>query len=159
MTHTWRLENGDVALDIQGRVEQIGGSRKVVQDLKNWMLNDKGFNSFQPKMGTYLDSYVGQESDPRMLHDIRNEVRQVLEDYMETQMSDLKKRIEERGDPYIAIGLAEPSSLVDLWTDLAVRDIPGAIEITVVFKTFTDDIDEVVVVLERGNHNSTNDLG
>ncbi len=153
MTKTWEIKNGDVALDIHGRVEEVGGAYKVVQDLKNWLLNDLGYNKFAPHMGSNLDHYVGQEVTAALLNDIRNEVRQALEDYMESQMSDLRLRIEEKGDPYLAIALAQPSSLVKSWTELSVKAIPGAIQINIHFRTFTDDIEEVVLVLNTGIKN------
>ena len=148
---TWKVENGDVALDVHGRIEEIGGSLKVVKDLKNWLVNDLGFNNFHPEMGSRLDNYVGQEVTARLLYDIRSEVRDILEKYMNTQMADLRKRIEERGDPMIAIGLAEPSSLVKSWTQLQVTQLKtGEIQIYIEFVTFTDDIEEVVLVVTSG---------
>jgi phage baseplate assembly protein W len=154
MTKTWRLENGDVALNISGRVEEIGGPKKVVQDLKSWLLNNRGYNKFAPNMGSDLDSYVGENVTEAMLHQIRSHVREHLQDYMESQMSDIRQRVEERGDPYIAIGLAEPSSLVKKWLEVSVDHIVGAIQINITFLTFTDDVEDVMIVLDQGIRDS-----
>ncbi len=147
---TWKISGGDVASNPKARVEYVDGPNKVVQDLRNWILNDIGYNKFHSQIGTTLDSYVGQPVSSRLLAAIRDVIRTALNTYLEMQMDDLKARIEERGDPITAIGMAEPSSMVKSWTYLDVNHDYTTIIIRIGFRTFTDDYDEVVLSLENG---------
>lgn len=147
---TWKIIDGDIALDTIGRVEEIAGSQKVVQDLRIWLLNDLGFNRFHPEMGAGLDVFVGQIADYKLLANIRSVVANSLNSYMDLQMEDLRKRIEERGEPYIAIGLAEPSSLVKEWSKIEVTEKAGDIHIRIGFRTFTEDYQEVMLAISSG---------
>ncbi len=147
---TWKIINGDVALDTIGRVEEVAGSQKIVQDLKAWLLNDVGYDRFYPQMGAGLDSFVGQIIDYKLLASIRSAVADSLNNYMDLQMEDLRKRIEERGEPYIAIGLAEPSSLVKEWSKIEVTEKAGDIRIRIGFRTFTEDYEEVLLSISSG---------
>lgn len=149
---TWKISNGDIALDTLGRVEELGGSMKIVQDLRSLLLNDSGFNRFFPELGTDLDRFVGQNVDYRLLSDIRASVADVLNDYMDKQQEEIRKRIEERGEPYIAIGLAEPSSLVKEWSPIQVREEAGNISIKIGFKTYTNDYEEVLLSIAGGTN-------
>ncbi len=151
---TWKIKNGDIATDSVGRVEEITGANKVVQDLRSWLLNDTGYNRNHPEMGTDLDDFVGQVVTPRTLSDIRTTVREALNTYMDQQMDDLRKRVEERGEPYIAIGAAEPSSIVKEWTKLEVRQIGGDVIVNVGFRTFTGDYEEVRLAISGGLDNT-----
>lgn len=139
-------------MDGRGKINHIDKASKVVQDLRSWLLNDLGYNKFHPEMGTTLDAFVGQVVTPQLVSDIRDTVRKSLELYMEFQMQDLRERIEERGEPYIAIGLAEPSSLVRSWTNLSVKEDYGNISVRIGFTTFTDDYEEIKLIL-AGNFN------
>jgi phage baseplate assembly protein W len=152
---TWRIKNGDIVANVKGRIDQVEGTEKIIQDLRGWLLNDLGFNRFHPDMGTVLDYYVGQPITSQLLTNIKETVRNSLNDYMDKQMEEIKLRIDERGDPYIAIGLAEPSSLVRSWTDLKVTHDYTTIHIKISFRTFTDDVDEVVMVISSGTEQSS----
>lgn len=147
MTRTWKIKNGDIATDTIGRIEEVSGPGKIVQDLRMWLLNDIGFNTYHPEMGTDLDSYVGQTISSTTLLGIKNSVRQALDNYVDQQMEDLRKRVEERGEPMIAIGLAEPSSIVKEWTKLDVNQIGVDVMINIGFRTFTGDYDEVMLAI------------
>ncbi len=151
---TWEIKNGDVAVNPKARVDYIDGANKVVQDLRSWLTNHRGFNKFHPFLGTRLDNYIGQPVDGTLLAKIRDEVRSVLNRYIDEQMKDLKKRIAERGDSITAIGLAEPSSMVQSWTNLDIFDDYGTIYIRIGFRTFTDDTGEVMVALDNGFNKS-----
>lgn len=147
---TWRIKNGDIAIDSTGRVEIINEAPKIVQDLRSWLLNDLGYNRFHPEMGTDLDSFVGQLINGTTLSDVRATVRTALNTYLDQQMEDLRKRVEERGDPYMAIGQAEPSSIIKAWTKLDVKELGGDILISIGFRTWTNDYEEVKLAISGG---------
>ncbi len=150
---TWKFKNGDIATDTLGRIEEVSGANKVVQDLRFWLLNDVGYNKNHPEMGTDLDDFVGQVVTATTLSDIRTTIRNALNTYMDMQMDDLRKRVEERGDPRVAIGAAEPSSMVKDWTKLDIRQIGGDVIVNVGFRTFTGDYEEVRLAISGGLDN------
>jgi hypothetical protein len=88
--------------------------------------------------------------DSSLLNEIRDMVREALNDYLEIQMLDIRERIEERGDPLVAIGLAGPSSLVKSWTSLNVDHDYTTIHIKIGFITHTNEYDEVFMSLSNG---------
>lgn len=147
---TFKIENGDIAVDKRGRVKEIDGASKVVQDLKNWLLNDIRYNKWHPQMGTRLDNYVGQPVSAQLIMNIKEEIRTALNHYTEEQMADLKKRIDESSDPYTAIGLAEPSSIVRTFTALDVYEDYGNILVRIGFTTHTDDYEEITLAIAGG---------
>lgn len=147
---TWEIRNGDVALNLEGRVNEINGPYKVIQDVKNWLLNYKGYNKFHPELGSTLEDFVGQPISPDLISLVRETITNILNDYIDNQMEDLQQRIEETGDPYLAIGQAEPSSMVLNWTHVQVVNDYDSIVVNIGFRTYTNDIEEVVFSLSNG---------
>jgi len=146
---TWRIKNGDVLLDSTGRIEYINHTDKIIQDLRHWLLNYLGHNKFHPEIGTVLDDFLGNQMSSTLVAGVRAVVTNALNAYMTNQMSDLKDRIAERGDPYAAIGAAEPSGMVKSWSGLEVWPDYTNINIRIGFRTFTDDIGEIELAISN----------
>lgn len=131
---TWDFSTGDIVLD--NGIRTISGPDKIVQDLEHWLVNELKFNRYHPWMGSHLDSYVGQTPKASVLYDIKENVRECLKTYYEeTHVAEMEERIAERGDPYIAIGLADPESMVREWTGLDVYEQAGHIRVHITFTT------------------------
>lgn len=153
MTRSWKIKNGDIATDLHGLVEEVTGPNKIVQDLRMWLLNDYGFNKYHREMGTNLDSFVGQTVSASTLQGIKNAIRDALNAYVDQQMKDLRLRIEERGESLLAVGDAEPSSMVKEWSKLDVKQIGGDVSVSIGFRTYTGDYDEVRLAVSSGINN------
>lgn len=152
---TFRVVNKDIALDNRGRVELVGGGEKVVQDLKNFLLSNLGHNRFHFWIGSHLDDFVGQSITSVLLQKVKSDVRDCMNLYSESQMQDLKKRIDERGNAIIAISQANPSSLVKSWTRLEVKDDRSTISVRIGFLTYTSEEGTVELSLNQGNYTTS----
>lgn len=149
---TFEIKNGDIAIDSTGKLSLIGGAQKVSQDLRNFLLNEIGFSRFHPWIGSHLDDFVGQTIDSTLIQKIKSDVRDCLNLYTENQMLDLRKRIEERGNPSVAVAQADPSSLVKSWSQLNVYDDGTSIFIKIGFITYTGEEDSTDIQLNQGNY-------
>src|SRR5215212_1694399 len=116
-----KIHNGDIVVGRGRKLQTITGPAKVAQDVRQWLLNDAGFNRFHLELGSNLDYFVGQPLTPQLIQDIDQAVRKALNGYTQKQLEDLKLRIAERGNPIIAINMSDPSSIVRRWTAVNIR--------------------------------------
>lgn len=137
------IEGGDIALSSKGRVEFVSGPKKVIEDLKRFLMNDLGYNRFHPWIGSNLENIIGQSYHPEGLANIRYAVRDALNRYTQAQIEELKRRIQERGNPLLAVGEAGPDSIIKNWTRLEIQELSGNILVRIGFETFTGAEEEV----------------
>ncbi len=100
-------------------------------------------------MGSGLDDFVGKPISPGTGQALKARVRESLNRYAESQVMDLRERIDERGNSFMAIGLANPSSIVRDWTSLEVLDRHGDLLVRIGFITFTNEEDVVSLIVRQ----------
>lgn len=145
--NTWRIEKGDLALHSDGTTEEIGGTKKVVQDLEWVLVNETDFNRFHPWMGSGLEDYIGQINTPEVLHSIKQEVRRALQAYADSQIDEIRERIEASQNAYLAVGHADPTSIVKEFHEVSAENRGTDVKVTVSFSTFTGESDVASLLL------------
>lgn len=141
------IEAGDIALSSKGKARMVSGPKKVIEDLKRFLMNDLGYNRFHPWMGSNLENIIGQSYHPEGLANIRYAIREAINNYTQSQIEEMKRRIEERGEPLMAVGEAGPDSIVKNWTRLEMTESGGQVTIRVGFETFTGEVELAEIVL------------
>lgn len=102
MTWSYKLVNGDFDLSGPNGFSVVTGPQKLIQDLKNWILEPRGTDPFTPDYGstldgglmpdgTYTSSSIGQNATRERFMDIEAELRRVLLAYQNQQLSRLKR--------------------------------------------------------------------
>lgn len=101
MTWSFHTKNGDLNLGgAGGGFAIVTGQQKLVQDLKNWLLEPRGTDPIHPDYGALLDggllpdgteadSIIGNELNAETLILIESEVRRVLGAYQQQQLDRL----------------------------------------------------------------------
>lgn len=103
MTWSFHTRNGDLNLGGSGGgFATVTGQQKLVQDLKNWLLEPRGTDPLHPDFGAVLDggllpdgsfadSIIGNELNSEALLLIESEVRRVLAAYQQQQLDRLTR--------------------------------------------------------------------
>jgi hypothetical protein len=145
--NTLTIKNGDLRFSARGELALTSGPAKVVQDVTHWLLNDLGYNHYHPWMGASLDDFIGQPTHPGVASKIKDRIRESLNLYSDMVAADLKERIDETGDSFLAIGKSDPSSIVKDWTRLEVTPRAGDILVHIGFTTWTNESDYITLFL------------
>lgn len=102
MTWSFHTKNGDLNLGGTGGFATVTGQQKLVQDLKNWLLEPRGTDPLHPDFGAVLDggllpdgsfsdSLIGNELTAEALVLVESEVRRVLASYQQQQLDRLTR--------------------------------------------------------------------
>lgn len=103
MTWSFHTKNGDLNLGgAGGGFATVTGQQKLVQDLKNWLLEPRGTDPLHPDFGAVLDggllpdgsiadSLIGTQLTNEALVLIESEVRRVLASYQQQQLDRLTR--------------------------------------------------------------------
>lgn len=97
MSWSLAIVNGDISLGGPGGYATVSGQDKLIQDLRNWLLEPRGTDPIHPDYGAMLDGGTlpdGTQVDPvigdlitaESLLDIESEVRRVLAAYQQQQL-------------------------------------------------------------------------
>ena len=97
MTWSLAITNGDLSLAGPGGYATVTGQQKLLQDLRNWILEPRGTDPNHPDYGctldggtlpdgTYADSLIGDLITTENLLTIESEVRRVLAAYQQQQL-------------------------------------------------------------------------
>jgi hypothetical protein len=101
MTWSLQIRNGDLALNGPGGFQQVSGMQKLIQDLRDWMLEPQGTDPVHPDYGSNLDggtnpdgslieTHIGSVIDRERLLDIESELRRILASYQQQQLARLQ---------------------------------------------------------------------
>jgi hypothetical protein len=104
MSYSFHIKNGDMNLSGPGGFAIVSGQQKLVQDLKNWLLEPRGTDASHPEYGSIIDggiqpdgsivqSSIGTTIDDERLLDIETEIRRVLLAYQQQQIDRLQKEV------------------------------------------------------------------
>lgn len=108
MTYSLQVKNGDLNFGGPGGFATVTGQSKLVQDLKNWILEPRGTDPIHPDYGALLDGGTmpdGTDADPIIgdlitsatLVLIESEIRRVLAAYQQQQLDRLNREIVQYG--------------------------------------------------------------
>lgn len=108
MTWSFHTKNGDLNLGGTGGFATVTGQQKLVQDLKNWLLEPRGTDPLHPDYGAVLDggllpdgsfadSLIGNELTAEALVLVESEVRRVLASYQQQQLERLTRENSQYG--------------------------------------------------------------
>lgn len=100
MTWSFQTKNGDLNLSGPGGFATVTGQQKLVQDLRNWLLEPRGTDPLHPDYGALLDGgllpdgtladpIIGNELTNEALVLIESEIRRVLAAYQQQQLDRL----------------------------------------------------------------------
>lgn len=102
MSWSFHVKNGDLNFAGPGGFATVTGQQKLVQDLKNWLLEPRGTDPFHPDYGSVLDggtlpdgtsvnSQIGNLVSGEILLNIEAEVRRILTGYQQQQLDRLNR--------------------------------------------------------------------
>lgn len=103
MTYSLHLRNGDLNFAGPGGYAVVSGRQKLIQDLKNWLLEPQGSDPFHPEYGSILngnaagmpeaEDFIGSVLTSEKLIQIEAEVRRVLGAYQRQQLDRLNQEV------------------------------------------------------------------
>ncbi len=137
MSWSFHIKNGDLNLSGPGGFAVVTGTQKLIQDIKNWLLEPRGTDPINPGFGSILDGGSlpdGSQSDSMLgtvsresLIGIESEIRRILSAYQQQQLLRLQREtIQLDGKNTFAAGeiLASVNEVtVDQIGDIAVARI------------------------------------
>lgn len=98
MTWSLQIQNGDIGYNGPGGLQQVSGTSKVIQDLRDWMLEPEGTDPVNPTFGsdlnggmnpdgTLIPGFIGPVISGEVLLDIESELRRILTAYQAQQLA------------------------------------------------------------------------
>jgi len=108
MTWSFHVKNGDLNFAGPGGFATVTGQQKLVQDLKNWLLEPRGTDPFHPDYGSVLDggvmpdgteaiSTIGGLVTGEAMLNIEAEIRRVLVGYQQMQFDRINREHAQYG--------------------------------------------------------------
>lgn len=101
MSYSFHVLNGDLNLSGPSGFATVTGTQKLIQDLRDWILEPRGTDVTHPEYGSVIDggvlpdgtvvaSNIGSVIDQSRLLDIEAEIRRVLAAYQNQQIQRLQ---------------------------------------------------------------------
>lgn len=102
MSWSLYIRNGDLTIAGPGGFAIVTGPQKLIQDLKHWILENRGSDPMHPDFGSTLDggtlpdgttipTSIGEVVDRERLMTIESELRRILIAYQEQQNDRLQR--------------------------------------------------------------------
>jgi phage baseplate assembly protein W len=102
MSWSFYIRNGDLSFAGPGGFATVSGQQKLIQDLKNWLLEPRGTDPMHPDYGCILDGgllpdgtvsdgMIGNVLTSESLVDVESEVRRVMQAYQQQQLDRLQR--------------------------------------------------------------------
>lgn len=96
------VSGGDLSLSGPGGFATVTGTQKLIQDLRDWILEPRGTDPDHPEYGSVLDggtlpdgsvldSPVGSILDSSVLLNMESEIRRVLTAYQQQQLARIQR--------------------------------------------------------------------
>lgn len=96
------MQGGDLSLGGPGGFSTVTGTQKLIQDLRNWILEPRGTDPDHPEYGSVLDggtlpdgtvleSPVGSILDASVIMNMESEIRRILTAYQQQQLDRLQR--------------------------------------------------------------------
>jgi hypothetical protein len=101
MSYSLDIQSGDFTLSGPGGLSTVSGRDKLIQDLRCWMLEQIGNDPMHPELGSALDggvlpdgtiieTTIGNIITKKAMLDLENEVRRVISQYQQQQLSKIR---------------------------------------------------------------------
>jgi len=107
MSWSLQIKTGDLNLSGPAGYAAVRGSQKLIQDLRNWLLERRGTDFLHPHYGSTLDggmirgvstdAVIGSSVTAEVLLDIETEIRRVLNAYQSQQAARMRRDIMRYG--------------------------------------------------------------
>ena len=104
MTWSLRLSSGDLSISGPGGYGTVTGTNKLIQDLRNWILEPRGSDPSSPDYGSTIDGgalpdgswvepAIGGLATPEQLMTIEAEIRRILAAYQQQQADRINQEV------------------------------------------------------------------
>jgi hypothetical protein len=107
MSWSLALQSGDLSLAGPAGYTVVTGPNKLLQDLRNWLLEKRGTDPLHPNYGSVLDggmtrgvrtdSMIGSTINAESMMDVEVEIRRVLNEYQIQQADRLRRDMAQYG--------------------------------------------------------------
>ena len=116
MSYSLQIKSGDLNLGGPGGLAVVTGTQKLVQDLRNWILEAQGTDPMHPEFGStldgeimpdgsYQDNFIGTTIDSFQILNVEAELRRILYAYQQNQVNKLQaEQIQYSGKNTFAAG-------------------------------------------------------
>lgn len=152
MSWSLKLENGDFAIS-GSRIGTVTGKEKLVQDLRNWILEHMGTDDLHPGYGSLLDGgvtpqgvvmpgVIGTDDLDLAEIEIRNEIQRIVADYQALQLARAKSDKLTLGRPTLI-----PSEVLLSLDGIDIEQDMDTLKVTLSISTATDDNFELQLTL------------
>lgn len=102
MTWSLALKNGDITASGSAGYQVVTGPQKLMQDVRNWMLEPQGSDPMHPEYGSNLDgglmpdgsmipSLIGAANDKEHLASLESELNRIVFAYQNLQLQRLTR--------------------------------------------------------------------
>lgn len=146
MTWSLSLVNGDLSPAGPGGLGTVSGQQKLVQDLKDWLLEPRGTDPIHPDYGstldggilpdgTYVDPVIGDLLTSESLLVIESEVRRVLAAYQQQQLD----RITREAAQYGGKNTFAPGEILSSVSAVNVQQVADTVFVQIVIQTADGD--------------------
>lgn len=107
MSWSFHIKNGDLNSSYDG-FTVVTGTQKLIQDLKNWILEPRGsdpnhidygstIDGVISSNGAFIETNIGSEINKERLMDIEAELRRILAAYQQQQINRARREITQLG--------------------------------------------------------------
>lgn len=127
---TLALVHGDLSIDSSGNYATFSGADRIRQDLTLALTEAYGANSFHPKWGSILESYVGNPITQNLQQLVQAEVNRVVQNYIVLQQAQVL-----RNTTYDIAGVFDTSDVVQSVGPITVRTALDTIYVTATLTT------------------------
>lgn len=142
MSWSFQLKNGDLNFAGPGGFATVTGQQKLVQDLKDWLLEPRGSDPFHPDYGSILDGgiasdgtviegSIGSVITSESLLTIESEIRRVLGAYQQVQI----QRLQRESALYNGLNTFSAGEILSSIDDVQVIQVGDTILVTVFITT------------------------
>ena len=146
MSWSFHVKNGDLNFAGPGGFATVTGQQKLVQDLKNWLLEPRGTDPFHPDYGSVLDggvlpdgsdvdSTIGNLISGETLLNIEAEVRRILNGYQQQQL----ERINRESVIYNGKNTFSSGEILAVVEDVQITQVGDVVLVRCVIRTGSGD--------------------
>lgn len=141
MSWSLQIKTGDLNLSGPEGYAVVRGPQKLVQDLRNWLLEKRGSDPLHPQYGSILDggmtrgiaidSFIGSAITQEVLLDIEAEIRRVLAAYQIQQSDRMRSDVINYGGRHTF----DHNEILESVQNLTIRQINDVVAVRITLAT------------------------
>lgn len=141
MSWSLQIKSGDLNLSGPDGYAIVRGPQKLIQDLRNWLLEKRGTDPLHPHYGSTLDggmdrgirvdSFIGTTITQEALLDIEAEIRRVLNAYQAQQSNRLRQDMVRFG----GLNTFDANEVLESVQDVSIRQIGDVVVVRITLAT------------------------